>query len=112
VKITRAFVLVLVCCVLATGGQMPSRPNISPSVLDQAGPRHPGHPAVKDEPRPIRWRIDRAQAKREAEELAKLAQEIPAQIGLAEKGAVSKDLSENLKKIQKLSKRLRSELAL
>ncbi len=63
-------------------------------------------------PSQVHFRINRAQVKRDAEELARLAQSIPTGVAQVEKGAVSKDLSENLKKIQKLCKHLRSELAL
>jgi len=57
-------------------------------------------------------RIDRAQVRRDAEELVRLANSIPLGVAGVEKGVVSKDLNENLKKIQKLCKHLRSELAL
>ncbi len=63
-------------------------------------------------PSQVHTQIDRAQVKRDAEDLARIAQSIPAEVAGAEKGTVSKDLNENLKKIQKLCKRLRSELAL
>lgn len=57
-------------------------------------------------------RVDVAQLRRDAAELAQLERTIQAQITEAERGAVPKDLGENLKKIQKLSKRLRGELLL
>jgi hypothetical protein len=56
--------------------------------------------------------VDAARVRGEAEELAKLAQSVQVGVERAEKGVVSKDLGENLKKIQKLSKRLRGELSL
>jgi hypothetical protein len=63
-------------------------------------------------PSQVHVRIDRAQVRRDAEELARLASSIPPEVAGVEKGVVSKDLNENLKKIQKLCKHLRSELAL
>lgn len=57
-------------------------------------------------------RVNVAQVRRDAEELALLERTIQAQIAAAQRGAVAKDLSANLKKIEKLSKRLRSELFL
>jgi hypothetical protein len=46
----------------------------------------------------------------QARELADLAQDIPAQIGSLNEGKLPKGLSENLKRIEKLSKTLRSEI--
>jgi hypothetical protein len=54
--------------------------------------------------------IDMVRVKRDADELAKLAGEIPASVEQANKGVVSKDLSDRLKRIEKLSKQLRREL--
>lgn len=45
-----------------------------------------------------------------ADELARLAQSIPVDIQRANKGLLSKDLAQKLKQIEKLSKRLRTEL--
>jgi hypothetical protein len=56
--------------------------------------------------------VNVAQLRHDAEELAQLERTIQAQIAEAERGAVPKDLGANLKKIQKLSKRLRRELLL
>ncbi|HYL09944.1 MAG TPA: hypothetical protein VEU31_04345 [Candidatus Acidoferrales bacterium] len=53
-----------------------------------------------------------AQLRQEAAELARLAQGVPQQIDHAAQGQLPKDLSGNLKQIEKLAKRLRSELAL
>jgi predicted PurR-regulated permease PerM len=45
-----------------------------------------------------------------ADELAQLAQSIPPDVERANRGILPKDLTEKLKKIEKLSKRLRSQL--
>lgn len=54
---------------------------------------------------------DRAQLKREAEELAKLSASVPGQIELVTRGQLPKDLTDRLKRIEKLAKTLRSEIA-
>ena len=46
----------------------------------------------------------------EAEELARLAQSVPEDVGQIAQGKISKDFIEKLKRIEKLSKRLRGEL--
>lgn len=61
-------------------------------------------------PQPVKPKFDFAQATRDAEELAGLAKEIPPGVDQANKGLVSKDLNDRLKRIEKLSKQLRREL--
>jgi hypothetical protein len=56
--------------------------------------------------------VDPAQLKKDADELAQLASTVPAGVVRAVNGTLDKDLKDRLKKIEKLSKRLRSELAL
>ena len=68
-------------------------------------PPQPGQEGKR--PRP---KIDTAQVKRDADQLASLAGEIPSSVEQANKGAVSKDLNDQLKRIEKLSKQLRREL--
>ena len=55
-------------------------------------------------------RIDSVQVQKEADELARLAQTIPADVTSVRKGILPKDVIEKLKQIEKLSKRLRTEL--
>jgi hypothetical protein len=50
------------------------------------------------------------QVKQEAEELRTLANALPAQIDQVTNNQLPKDLSDNLKKIEKLAKHLRSEV--
>jgi hypothetical protein len=57
-----------------------------------------------------RPKVDAAQLGREAEELSALAQSIPLDIDKLGEGLHPKDLDEKLKKIEKLSKRLRHDL--
>jgi hypothetical protein len=74
--------------------QTPDSPNVSPTPYPQLPSARPSDPA---------------QLKSDAQELQKLADAVPAQIDQVSKGQLSKELIENLKKIEKLSKRLRSE---
>jgi hypothetical protein len=50
------------------------------------------------------------QVKQEADELKKLADGVPAQVELATKNQYPKDLTDNLKRIERLAKHLRSEV--
>jgi phage terminase small subunit len=50
------------------------------------------------------------QVKQEADELRKLADGVPAQIEMVTKNQYPKDLSDNLKRIERLAKHLRSEV--
>ena len=48
--------------------------------------------------------------KQEAEELAKLSAAVPSQVDQVSQGKVPKDLADQLKRIEKLAKHLRSEV--
>lgn len=56
-------------------------------------------------------RTDPAQLKREADELAALAQTVPAGVDQVNRGVLPKDFQEKLKRIEKLSKLLRTQIA-
>jgi hypothetical protein len=51
------------------------------------------------------------QRQKDADELARLAESLPAEVAQVNRGILPKDLSDKLKKIEKLSKRLRGEIA-
>jgi len=55
--------------------------------------------------------VSPAQTKQEADELAKLAQSIPADVDKVSKGQLPRDLVARLKQIEKLSKQLRRNIA-
>jgi hypothetical protein len=55
-------------------------------------------------------RVDLAQLQREADDLARTAQTIPSDVASVRKGMLPKDVIDKLKQIEKLSKRLRTEL--
>ncbi len=54
--------------------------------------------------------VDLEQLQREADDLARTAQTIPSDVASVRKGMLPKDVIEKLKQIEKLSKRLRTEL--
>jgi gas vesicle protein len=55
-------------------------------------------------------KIDLTLVKQEADELKKLADGVPAQIEMLAKNQYPKDLTDNLKRIEKLAKHLRTEV--
>jgi hypothetical protein len=59
---------------------------------------------------PVQPRVDTAKIRSEASELRDLADGLPTAVDQVAKGAMPKDLAENLKKIEKLAKHLRSEV--
>jgi hypothetical protein len=56
-------------------------------------------------------KLDSAQLQREAKELLDLSQSVQADIDAVNKGLLPKDATEKLKRIQKLAKHLRGEIA-
>ena len=56
-------------------------------------------------------RIDLEKLQKEADDLARTAQTIPADVASVRQGMLPKDVIEKLKQIEKLSKHLRGELA-
>jgi hypothetical protein len=59
---------------------------------------------------PAQVTIDPAKLRAEANELAELAQSVPAYVEQVTQGRLPKDFSDKLKRIEKLSKHLRGEL--
>jgi hypothetical protein len=55
--------------------------------------------------------LDPVKLKREAEELAQLSAGIPPRVNLVAEGQLPKDLGEQLKRIEKLAKHMRSEVS-
>lgn len=72
--------------------------------MDPSNPNPPSGPAV------LPQHIDLAQLQREADDLARTAETIPADMASVRKGVLPKDTMEKLKQIEKLSKRLRTQL--
>ncbi len=106
---TRTLVLLFVMSLAAF-----AQPQIGQSPIDREYERRERQSeGIANQPLPVqRPKLDLQKIKSEANELAKLAQTVPSEINQVGYGAVSKDLSENLKKIEKLSKQLRHDLSL
>jgi|SRR5579862_2672713 len=87
-------------------GQRPSPPGLSQA--NQAVVQ-----GEKNVPPPIEQRPaqDIARLKHDADELATLAQSIPAGVDQATKGVLQKDLGDRLKRIEKLAKELRGQIS-
>ena len=91
------------------------------SLGSQTGtPIPPGHTAANratrqaenvEAPAPPVRNITATQVLQQADELASLAQQVRADTEQATKGLLAKDLKDKLKRIEKLSKQLRQELA-
>jgi hypothetical protein len=66
----------------------------------------------KDIPPPLQphAQLDLAKLRQDADQLAKLAQTIPADVLRIQSGMLPKDMSEKLKQIERLSKHLRSQI--
>ena len=62
------------------------------------------------QPQTLPRQIDFVQVQKNADDLARLAQTIPPDVASMRKGVLPKDVTEKLKQIEKLSKRLRTEL--
>jgi hypothetical protein len=78
---------------------------------------HPAEPAhrfpIDEAQQPSQHKnhpIDMVRVKHDADELGQLAGQITSSVEQANKGMLSKDLSDRLKRIEKLSKELRREL--
>jgi hypothetical protein len=54
--------------------------------------------------------VDMVRLRRDAQELAELSASIPADVNRVNRGLLSKDLIDKLKRVEKLSKQLRGEL--
>ena len=100
--------IVLLVCALSTGAQM--KDVYTPGIPPPPPPLDPDHgKTAPDEPK-LQHRIDPEKLQRDAQDLARTAQTIPADIANVRRGALPKDTIQKLKEIEKLSKRLRSEL--
>ena len=106
-RLITPFLLVLFGLALLCGAQGPPKGYDGP--IPMAGARRPEFPEAAPRPIPPR-KMDVAQLKSQADQLAKLAAGVPPDIEQLKKGLLSKDLKHNLKQIEKLSKRLQREL--
>jgi hypothetical protein len=81
-----------------------SRFPVPPAPADKETTTRDSKPALHPQ------RVDTVQLQREARELSELAQTIPVDMQHINQGLLPKDTVEKLKRIEKLSKRLRGEL--
>ena len=99
----RARLILISVLILSGAFAFPQRGHHDPAPQDRSA--NPDRQIAMQQP-------DSAQVRREAQELAQLANSIPPDVAQAMNGILAKDLKDRLKKIEKLSKRLRSELLL
>jgi len=99
----------LLICVVAGLSTASGQTKPGPPGLQSARQYESTHPLEAPQT-PVR-KIDLDQIQQEADELSKLAQTIPADVRSTTQGLLSKDLLEKLKRIEKLSKHLRSEVS-
>ena len=100
--------ILLLFCVVSTGAQM--KDVYTPGIPPPPPPLDPDHgKTTPDDPR-LQRPIDPAKLQRDADDLARTAQTIPSDVANIRRGTLPKDIIQRLKEIEKLSKRLRSEL--
>ena len=100
--------MILLVCVLPAAAQM--KDVYIPGVPPPPPPMDPEHgKTTPDEPK-LQRHIDPAKLQQDADDLARTAQTIPSDVANVRRGTLPKDTIQKLKEIEKLSKRLRSEL--
>jgi hypothetical protein len=101
-----AFLAALTLC------SCPAQAQASTKGMPQPPPSQQTPMVVAPEPAvtPAGSRIDLIEVQRDAAELARTAQSIPTDVESIKKGMLPKDVLLKLKQIEKLSRRLRSEL--
>jgi hypothetical protein len=112
-RLTASLRCLLVLLLLA----LPAHPQLG-APLGRCGPHPPDPDWPKNqlpEKRPSsgdqkRQTLDMAKLQRDAHELSELAASIPDDVNRANRGVLSKDLIEKLKRVEKLSKQLRVQL--
>jgi hypothetical protein len=104
-----AFLAILpLVCVLSTVAQI--KDAYIPGVPPPPASLDPDHGKAASDETKLKRRIDPVGLQREADDLARTAQTIPSDVANVRRGTLPKDTIEKLKEIEKLSKRLRSEL--
>ena len=100
--------IMLLVCVLPTGAQM--KDVYIPGVPAQPSPMDRDHDKTAPDQPKLQRHIDPVKLQRDADDLARTAQTIPTDLANIRRGTLPKDTIQKLKDIEKLSKRLRSEL--
>ena len=100
--------MILLACALPARAQM--KDVYIPGTPPPPAPMDRDHDkTVPDQPK-LQHHVDLVKLQQEADDLARTAQTIPTDVAGVRKGTLPKDVIEKLKRIEKLSKRLRSEL--
>lgn len=81
-----------------------------PQPVDPNWPRNQLPAQQISSPATTKPTIDMARLQHDAQELAEISASIPADVKRANRGLLSKDVIDKLKRVEKLSKQLRSEL--
>jgi len=100
--------VLLLSCVVSIGAQM--KDVYIPGTPPPPPPLDPDHGKTAPDDSRLRRRIDPVKLKKDADDLARAAQTIPSDVADIRRGTLPKDTIQKLKEIEKLSKRLRSEL--
>jgi hypothetical protein len=96
----------LLLCILVCLGSSASQ--VRESIGKQEVEKH--QMVLEPPPPPQAQKLDPAKLREEANELAKLAQLVPQDMGQITEGKMPKEAINRLKRIEKISKQLRSEL--
>ena len=96
----------LLLCMLVCLGSSASQ--VRESIGKQEVEKH--QMVLEPPPPPQTQKLDPAKLREEANELSKLAQLVPQDMGQITQGKMPKDAINRLKRIEKISKQLRSEL--
>jgi hypothetical protein len=95
-------------------GQDPSRPRNQQGGPDQRSVPPPDSPTLhsheNDESAEMMVHINQVQLQKDSMTLGELCASVSAQMNAVQRGALPKDVVENLKSVEKLSKRVREEL--
>ena len=108
----RIFTLTSICafCALAVAFSAPPQHQIPPGIRQADNATNNGaieKPTGQGDVKPI----DASKVRADAAQLQQLAATVQGEIDQVTKGVMPKDMNDNLKKIEKLSKKLRSEIA-
>lgn len=81
-----------------------------PPIIHPVRPTPPGDFGAAAERKGQKRRIDATQAQQDAQELSALAAKVQGEVNQLSKSVLPKDLNQDLKRVQKLAKRLRGEI--
>jgi len=100
--------IALLVCAVSTGAQM--KDVYTPGLPPPPAPLDPDHGKTTPDTPKMQHRVDPVKLQQDADNLARTAQTIPTDVANIRRGTLPKDTLDKLKEIEKLSKRLRSEL--